>query len=531
LISVISRKEEHILAESTQTLSSQSDLVHNDQDELWFGCSNISRSLGLCDQALDLLTITEPRPRFQQSSPLVVKDISRDPRFDGCSFVKTRPSVRFYAAMPICTKSGFHIGTLSVMDERPRDGLTEKEATFLGDMAITIMDHLEMCRVKEVARRGEKMVKGLGLFVDGRSQLKEWWMDGSSKSTADTDAKSASATQDSVQAALGMPEVVALPGKAGFHSTSEAPRAISRTRIATPLMGEMAETNDTEDPTTGSTYQMRKVSPDLQSSMLSANLKDMFSRASNIIRECIEVNGTLFLDASIGTFGGHTGESHRNFDQFEGDEQEGHKESGPTGKLEDPRKKCGVLGFSQSGKEFLSGNETPKSYTQLPEAFLHGLIQKYPRGQVFDFDELGSFIPRLETNTNLSRDLVEVSSDQAKPLPDRLSELIIKDEETYAEAEAIIRMLPGARSVAFSTLWDSHRERHFASCFAWTKQSKRVLRPAEDLNYLVAFGNSIMVEVAQLDSLAADQAKSDFISSISHELRYVKITDCDIIAN
>lgn len=42
---------------------------------------------------------------------------------------------------------------------------------------------------------------------------------------------------------------------------------------------------------------------------------------------------------------------------------------------------------------------------------------------------------------------------------------------------------------------------------------------ADDLSYLAAFGNSIMAEVAQLDTIAADRAKLDFISSISHELQ------------
>jgi signal transduction histidine kinase len=54
----------------------------------------------------------------------------------------------------------------------------------------------------------------------------------------------------------------------------------------------------------------------------------------------------------------------------------------------------------------------------------------------------------------------------------------------------------------------------------WTVlHTERVLTHARDLNYLAAFGNSIMAEVARLDVVGADRAKSDFISSISHELR------------
>lgn len=63
------------------------------------------------------------------------------------------------------------------MDDKPRDGLSNVEVGFLGDMVITIMAHLEMGRVKEEHRRSENMVKGLGLFVEGGSTLREWWLD------------------------------------------------------------------------------------------------------------------------------------------------------------------------------------------------------------------------------------------------------------------------------------------------------------------------------------------------------------------
>ncbi|KAK0734659.1 hypothetical protein B0T26DRAFT_670922 [Lasiosphaeria miniovina] len=74
-----------------------------------------------------------------------------------------------------------------------------------------------------------------------------------------------------------------------------------------------------------------------------------------------------------------------------------------------------------------------------------------------------------------------------------------KEPDEYAKTKALLGMLPGTRSIA---------------C-----QTRRVPTRTEDLDYLAAFGNSIMAEVARLDVVGADSAKSDFISSISHELR------------
>jgi hypothetical protein len=63
------------------------------------------------------------------------------------------------------------------MDDKPRQRLSDVEIRFLGDIAITIIAHLEMARVKEEHRRSEKMVKGLRLFVEGKSTLCEWWLE------------------------------------------------------------------------------------------------------------------------------------------------------------------------------------------------------------------------------------------------------------------------------------------------------------------------------------------------------------------
>ena len=47
----------------------------------------------------------------------------------------------------------------------------------------------------------------------------------------------------------------------------------------------------------------------------------------------------------------------------------------------------------------------------------------------------------------------------------------------------------------------------------------RVFTSEQELSFLAAFSNSVMAEIARLDTKLADAAKADFISSISHELR------------
>ncbi|KAH8591930.1 hypothetical protein B0O99DRAFT_597767 [Bisporella sp. PMI_857] len=595
LISLIDRTDQYILAEATQTLSLQSDSMHNDQDELWFGCTTLPRSQGLCENALEMLPSSKSR-----RLPLIINDLTQDDKFKDRPFVTSRPSLRFYAAMPINTKAGFSIGSLCVMDDNTRDGLSDIEIGFLGDMVITIMAHLEMGRVKEKHRRSEKMVKGLGLFVEGGSTLREWWLevgndkawrqqgskDGAeaqsiqnSRPQPDLDLKSKSKEYTSATKTAG-PEAwgrvgsldnpsplpkpkpaVDAPAKAQAEPALELRPLLAAQKtlsFPTPVSSRSATPAREQDPSpirstrddqrsANSSQNLRASTADLQETMISENLKAMFSRASNIIRECIEVDGAIFLDASIGTFGGHTGKPHNRPSQSEligrrsqesiiSSSEEEHwrtptsdaETSGvrPTGsyaselpkkpRVEEEKKMCGILGFSTAEKCSLEGDEVSENYVPVAEAFLQRLLHKYPRGQVFNLGEGGSVISSTNDTRRPDGYVAQAES--------RSSEKILRtgkprESAKQTEAKALFQMLPGARSVVLFPLWDSHRERWFAGSFAWTTRSTRVLTRAEDLSYLAAFGNSIMAEVARLDTIAADRAKSDFISSISHELR------------
>jgi len=180
------------------------------------------------------------------------------------------------------------------------------------------------------------------------------------------------------------------------------------------------------------------------------------------------------------------------------------------------KKTCDILGFSTEEKCSLERDEAPRNYVPVAEVFLQRLLHKYPRGQVFLLGEGDPVISRMnDTRGNVG----DVAQDESRSVEKNLQTGKPRESSKQTEAKGLLQMLPGALSVVIFPLWDSHRERWFAGGFAWTTQSTRVPARAEDLSYLAAFGNSIMAEVARLDTRAADRAKSDFISSISHELR------------
>lgn len=54
------------------------------------------------------------------SEPLIVRDALRDERFAGSALVTGAPFVRFYAGFPLVTAEGLALGTLCVIDRKPR---------------------------------------------------------------------------------------------------------------------------------------------------------------------------------------------------------------------------------------------------------------------------------------------------------------------------------------------------------------------------------------------------------------------------
>lgn len=357
LISLIDGTNQYILVEATQSSRLRSDRNHSGGDEgLIFGRKTLARSLGLCGNALDILSEWESgtvpyESGSPPSSPLIVNDLMGDERFRNRPFVASHPSVRFFAAMPISTKSGFCIGTISVMDDRPRKGLNDDEIKFLGDIGPTIIAHLELSRVSEAQRRSEKMIKGLGVFMEGGTNLHDWWLElGNNQPRAhdciasevekgeelDGHARSVSQSHtthpssflpgrlnpsttgpekfDGSLAVTERPlvstflESTVLPTAAKSGSDDTLPRGSldsilgeRRPEIPTEVPAEPFTEARASSPPPSRGQSSRTFSPEVVESLIPENLKELFSRAGHIIQQSIEVDGTLFLDARVST--------------------------------------------------------------------------------------------------------------------------------------------------------------------------------------------------------------------------------------
>lgn len=78
-----------------------------------------------------------------RSEIMEVPDTLLDPRFAANPLVTGAPYIRFYAGAPIETRAGFRLGTLCVIDSKPRH-FTADERAVLGKLAAVASDELEL---------------------------------------------------------------------------------------------------------------------------------------------------------------------------------------------------------------------------------------------------------------------------------------------------------------------------------------------------------------------------------------------------
>ena len=73
----------------------------------------------------------------------VVPDAAADPRFSAAPVVAGPPRFRFYAGAPLLSPNGQRIGSLCVLDAKPRTDLDQKWRAVLTDLSRTVVELLE----------------------------------------------------------------------------------------------------------------------------------------------------------------------------------------------------------------------------------------------------------------------------------------------------------------------------------------------------------------------------------------------------
>lgn len=171
----------------------------------------------------------------------------------------------------------------------------------------------------------------------------------------------------------------------------------------------------------------------------------------------------------------------------------------------DSERLCEPLGYSFSSRvDTTSDSDCEPNIT---EDLLNAMIAAFPAGQIINLDGVGHddyLLPKIQAQVE---DHPAGEASQASAL-----------NNTQRISIRLAQRIPGAKSVLFFPLWDWNKSRWLAGTLVWTRSSDRALG-MEELHYFKAFGDSIISEVSRIVWAFTERSKSDFISSLSHELR------------
>ncbi|CAI7623055.1 unnamed protein product [Penicillium pancosmium] len=545
-ISLFDSTHQHVLAEATPSLSLIGGHMANDSERLILGSCVFPKERGLCH----CVESTPRHPSGDQAgdtgdddSIFIALDVARDQRFNPSNLQGGLSEIRSFIAVPITSPRGYKIGALTVMDSKERLSEPDKQSRqFLKDMAATVMEHLSMREATVKSHRAERMIVGLGSFVEGRSTLRDSW----SEAHAQHSAAETSGESTEGQLNIEQQDLQELAKGTGRKSLAirQPPHRAHRSRASSPKSDRSGQNpppdqaNNPQIPGIEFTQDKNSARAILAGSGLKqddfpTSIRNVFSRAANLLRESIGAEGVMFLDANSQRFGDLIDETKRRVSgsgSYDGTKSSGEDES--AGSESSSRRSISdtdqdsengnpsvseCLGFSSSRMSSINDEERAGRAVMVPEPLFTSLINRYPQGKIFTYNSNGSV-----SEDSDHRGQKESGSDNATTPheKDRLSSSKRRRRSSFQRhADDLIKIFSGARNVLVLPIWDSDRKRWFAGALIWTNEPHRIFTLENELVYTSAFANSIMAEIRRIDVEVAERAKSNLVSSITHELR------------
>lgn len=522
LVSLIDDANQHVLAEATLGASLCRDARSGaGPSSLWLGSVSIPRKWGLCEEVLRV--DTGNRAASGETSIIVNKDLLHSDQHAQRTYVRESPHVRFYAGAPLVGQNGAIIGSLCVIDDKPRPpmGIPDEHIAHLEDIAATVVEYLGNYVIKDRFERSDKLTRGLISFAEGASALlpldhvDQFGIETAPSTTASTDSFNSDAAPRSIHDAF-TERLAQSQTQGSARAASQGSQEGSQRLQQMEKKQQQSMGSDTLRAGSTRNASLRA----LQDTILPMNSKSMFARAANVMLASSELDGVLILDASVAATGHRQHPAAPERERLSGDlsdsaairsRSESSEDSSSQSNVEknasaSSSKMGGILGAAPS-RPVVNADGTP-GMPSLGENKLARLLRQHPHGKVFNFTADGDSM----SSTDESSPAAGFDGD-SRPVGKKTR------GQTSRSSKAVSELLPGARSVAFVPFWDYERSRWFAGCLCWTNNPDRLLSASVDLAYFNIFSHSIMRELSRLDAMALNQQKTTFVASISHELR------------
>lgn len=408
MVSLIDSRNQMILAEATR------DSSLTGANDLWLGSSVIARSIAVCEHCfINTCSSRGDDGPVYSCQGLIVDDCRLDGRFKDRSYVVDEPGVRFYAGVPITTRSGRHIGAYAVSDDAPRNGLSRNELQFLESTSKAVMEHLEWARDRVDRFRGERIVQGMASFIEGGSSI-ESPIEAANVSSQDQPASCASPTN---------------------HSAAR-PLLTTRRSFRAQPKGTTVDQSSKPSSTFGKTD----------------NYGLVYQRAANIMRESVLADGVAIFNAAPGTRLDSSSNSVPSSAATSvpapsgpspGSDSSRYDTSDSDSNLAAQSCMIMALSLAKDGREI----EISKDAT-IPLATLNRYHNSYPQGKTFYFGDEGSGISSGDESSTGSLSKTQTTSHRRRNIDHR----------------DLLSRIPDAKVVCFLPLYDSAEEKLMAGC-------------------------------------------------------------------
>ncbi|KAL4736605.1 hypothetical protein BDV11DRAFT_10681 [Aspergillus similis] len=525
-VSIIDEANQHVIAEATTSIFLQNAGKHQASDNLYLGTRRLDLGWGVVPRTIGFFTKRNPdfidnENVIANDTCYIINDLTKEDAYKNRPYVVHWPYMRFYAAVPIRNPAGYVLGSYSIVDNKARSNFGDVEVECMQHIADAIAQHLETVRLSYCHQRTETLVKSLTTFVkehDDFDPTESYQVtpsqstinipettEGGNRGTADTPGDSDRSSPD----AAGGDVLEILGPCSPSDATGEVSSLFSKvigseqTEVSFPIRSADRPTSafSVNEDRRDSVPQNAPAVTDTPTSETQSWIKEtvnktgkIFRRASILLRDSMDLDGVLFVDASRCNAGVVLSNDTGTWEplpstlspEFLADPYPSPADMPGVGSLSKPSDKpCTLLG--RALRDSVHSTESPHDWN-ITERVLDDLMASFPQGQIFDLSDLPAreSSPSSDLCNNLCHDLA--------------------------------MCFPNANSVLFSPIWDWNKSRWLAGTLVWTSDVFRALG-AEELHYFKAFGDSIISEVARVDWSATQKSKSAFMSSVSHELR------------
>lgn len=327
-VSIIDGDNQHIIAEATASVSLRDKDQHLPGDAIYLGARTLGLVWGVCPHTIRLFTgqcgsqVVESDNLTANRTRYIIRDFMKEESFKDRPYVREWPHMRFYAEVPLYSPSGYVLGSFCVVDSKPRMKFDDQDVNVLREIADAIAQHLENVRIAHNHRRSERLVQGLTTFVKDYTDFDPRGASSARRLESTARASNENPLSASIDDEGEIAVSPSVGGNPGFGPATSSSAALTE-EVTSPHLSESTQPSSLDsisdrqivtpgeeksleatlkfgesDRNDAAAHTTTPLSSSADNIPLSDRISSVFSRASSLLKESMDLDGVVFVDAT-----------------------------------------------------------------------------------------------------------------------------------------------------------------------------------------------------------------------------------------